>query len=150
MYKVYQIEQGDTIEDILKKSNSTIDELKELNGEFGIVPGNYIVIPNRQEQIFELYTVKSGDNMYSLAKKYNVDVADLLSLNGLDKNDYIYPNQELLVPTGSSNIYITKSGDTLKKIIKDLGVTTEQIMDQNEQIYLLPDQLIVSKKKENK
>lgn len=150
MYKVYQIEYEDTIEDILNKSGATMDELRELNGDFEVVPGNYIVIPNRQEKVFELYTVKSGDNMYALAKKYNIDVADLLSLNGLEKNDYIYPNQQLLVPTGTSNIYITKNGDTLEKVIKNFGVTIEEIINENERIYLLPDQIIVSKKKEKK
>ena len=40
MYKVYRIEFGDTIDDIIKKSGSTMEELINLNGEFEVIPGN--------------------------------------------------------------------------------------------------------------
>ena len=72
MYKVYQIEYGDTFDIISKKSKTSIDELKKLNGDFDIVPGKYIVIPNIKSDIFEMYKVKSGDNLYSLAKEYKL------------------------------------------------------------------------------
>ena len=149
MYKAYKITYEDTIEEVAKKSNTTIEELIDLNGDFDIIPGNYIVVPNRQSQMFDLYKVQSGDNMYALSKKYNVNIDDLLALNGLNKNDYIYPNQELLVPTGLFKIYITKNGDTFSEVVEKLGITIDDITDQNEKIYLLPDQLIVYKRKEN-
>ena len=147
MYKVYQIELGDTIDTISQKSGAPINQLKELNGEFNVIPGNYIVIPNNDEQIFEMYKVKSGDNMYSLSKKFNIDLDDLLALNGLNKNDYIYPNQDLLVPTGNVDIYITKTGDTIEKILKNTGVTDSELLEKNEKIYLAPDQLLIFEKK---
>ena len=89
MYKVYQIEYGDTFDIISKKSKTSIDELKKLNGDFDIVQGKYIVIPNIKSDIFEMYKVKSGDNMYTISKEYDINVDDLLTLNGLNKNDYI-------------------------------------------------------------
>lgn len=147
MYKVYQIELGDTLEIISKKAGTPISELKELNGEFQVIPGNYIVIPNKEEQIFEMYKVKSGDNMYSLAKTYNINLDDLLALNGLNKNDYIYPNQEILVPTGNVDVYITKNGDTIDKITKNLGISLDELVNQNDKIILMPDQLIIYQKR---
>ena len=108
MYKVYQIEYGDTLDIISGKSGTSIDELIKLNGEFDVIPGKYIVIPNIKSEIFSMYKVKSGDNLYSLAKEYNINLDDLLALNGLNKNDYIYPNQEIMVPNSSYNIYKKK------------------------------------------
>jgi len=149
MYKVYRIEFGDTIDDIIKKSGSTMEELINLNGEFEVIPGNYIVIPNNKNQLFDIYKVKSGDNMFSLSQKYDIDINDLLALNGLNKDDYIYPNQEILVPNSNSKVYITKNDDTIKGIIEKLRINIEDIINQNDKIYLLPDQLIIYKKEEN-
>lgn len=149
MYKVYRIEFGDTIDDIIKKSGSTMEELINLNGEFEVIPGNYIVIPNNKNQLFDIYKVKSGDNMFSLSQKYDIDINDLLALNGLNKDDYIYPNQEILVPNSNLKVYITKNDDTIKGIIEKLRINIEDIINQNDKIYLLPDQLIIYKKEEN-
>ena len=149
MYKVYRIEFGDTIDDIIKKSGSTMEELINLNGEFEVIPGNYIVIPNNKNQLFDIYKVKSGDNMFSLSQKYDIDINDLLALNGLNKDDYIYPNQEILVPNSNLKVYITKNDDTIKGIIEKLRINIEDIINQNDKIYLLPDKLIIYKKEEN-
>ncbi len=146
MYKVYQIEYGDTLDIISGKSGASIDELIKLNGEFDVVPGKYIVIPNMKSEIFSMYKVKSGDNLYSLAKEYNINLDDLLALNGLNKNDYIYPNQEIMVPNSLYSIYITKNGDTIETILTNTNLPFEEIANQNEKIYLVPDQLIVFKK----
>ena len=146
MYKVYQIEYGDTLDIISEKSGAPIDELIKLNGEFDVVPGKYIVIPNKKNELFSMYKVKSGDNLYSLAKEYNINLDDLLALNGLNKNDYIYPNQEIMVPNSSYNIYITKNGDTIETILSNTNLSFDEMASQNEKIYLVPDQLIVFKK----
>lgn len=148
MYKVYQIEYGDTLDIISKKAKASVEKLEELNGEFDVIPGNYIVIPNNKNEIFEMYKVKNGDNMYELAKSFNINLDDLLSLNGLNKNDYIYPNQEILVPTGMSRIYVTKNGDTISKILDDLQLSMDNLLNQNGKIYLLPDQLIIYSKEQ--
>ena len=146
MYKVYQIEYGDTLDIISNKSKTSIEELNKLNGDFEIIPGKYIVIPNIKNEIFEMYKVKNGDNMYTISKEYDINVDDLLTLNGLNKNDYIYPNQEIMVPTGLYNFYITKNNDTIQKVLDNTNLPIEEIINQNEKIYLLPDQLIIYKK----
>ena len=86
--------------------------------------------------------------MYALAKKYNIDINDLLSLNGLNKDDYIYPNQEILVPMSDYKIYITKDKDTIDGILENLDITMENIVNKNDKLYLLPDQLIIYKREE--
>lgn len=146
MYKVYQIEYGDTLDIISQKSKTPLEELIKLNGEFEAIPGKYIVIPNKKNELFEMYKVKNGDNIYTISKKYNINLDDLIALNGLNKNDYIYPNQEIMVPNSSYNIYITKNGDTIEKILSNTNLLYDEFKNQNNKIYLLPDQLIVYKK----
>jgi len=45
-----------------------------------------------------LYTVKKGDNPYRIAQTFNTDVKWVLAMNNLKKDQYIYPNQQLLIP----------------------------------------------------
>lgn len=147
MYRVYQVMAGDTIESVADKFNITALELTNLNGLMDqIRPGELLVVPQERDTIFDMYIVQSGDNVYEIAKKYNVDFGDLLRLNGLDEDDYIYPNQELLVPKQGVSFYITKGEETMTGVADKLGITPYQIVDQNETIYLVPDQLIIYKK----
>jgi LysM repeat protein len=45
-----------------------------------------------------LYTVKQGDNPYRIGQNFNTDYKWILAMNNLDKDDFIYPNQQLLIP----------------------------------------------------
>ena len=75
-----------------------------------------------------------------------MNVRDLEKINGLEEDDYIYPNQEILIPKQGVGIYVTVDNETLEDISKKIGIRPEVIMDQNDKLYLLPDQLIVYKK----
>ena len=147
MYTIYQVQSGDTLENIAKKLGVGMDVLMQLNGlnSQTVMPGMYLVVP-QTNTVFSKYIVKKGDNIYEIARKYNMNPKQLLKLNGLNANDIIYPNQEILIPNSNVKIYITGEGDTLNKVIKELGTTANTIQNQNETIYLLPDQLISIKK----
>jgi LysM repeat protein len=73
----------------------------------------------------------------------------LIKLNGLDKDDYIYPGQEILIPNENVRIYITEEGSTLRDAASKLGDDVNSILMQNDTIYLQPDQLIIYKKEKN-
>ena len=149
MYGVYQILYGDTLESVAKKTNSTIEEIKKINDvslNFDLIPGTYIVVPKKMNSMFEKYIVQKGDSIYSIASKYNINPFDLIMLNGIDKDDYIYPNQEVLVPSKDIQVYITKSGDTIFDIISNFGVDIDTILSSNEKLLLVPEQLVVYKK----
>lgn len=148
MYKVYKIETGDTAEAIAQKTNTTVDVLEELNGSINnFSVGEFIVVPNQDFTNFKSYTVKNGDSLYSIARINNISVDDLAMLNGINKNEYIYPKQQLLIPNEDTDIYITKVGDTIKTITDKFNTNYQTISDQNSKIYLLPEQLIIIKKK---
>lgn len=146
MYEIYQITFGDTLDSIADRVGTTIDELKKINKELNINPGSYIIVPSIDDNILGIYTVKKGDTPYSVAKQYNISVDNLMMLNGLNKDDYIYPNQQLIVPSKDTNIYITRQGDTLDVVANNFNDNIERIIEQNKKIYLLPDQLIMYQK----
>lgn len=146
MYQIYQVNYGDTLDSIADKFNTSLDELMKINSDMNFTAGSYMVVPSVNNEIFKTYKVKSGDNLYQIAKEYNISVDDLASINGLEKNDYIYPNQEIIVPTGSSFVYVTKNEDTIDTISKKMNVNYDDIIDQNKRLYLVPDQLVVLKK----
>lgn len=152
MYKIYQVEYGDTIDFIASKTNTTSDNIKNINGfnsDADLVVGSLIIVPKEGEMTFENYKVKQGDSIYSIARLYDVDPNTLLLLNGLNKNDYIYPNQEIIVPLKGVTIYITKEGDTVDGITKNLGIDANALNKNNKRIFVMEDQLIINKKEEN-
>lgn len=152
MYKIYQVEYGDTIDLIASKTNTTRENIKNINGinsDSDLVVGSLVIVPKESDIIFQTYKVKAGDSIYSIARTYNVDPETLLLLNGLNKSDYIYPNQEITVPKGDVVLYVTKSGDTIDAIINNLGIDANTLNKQNKRIFVMEDQLIVNKKEGN-
>lgn len=144
VYKVYQVQIGDTLETIARKSNTDINTLQEINMNLNnLTPGMNIIVPSNNQQLYDSYTVKQGDSMYAIARRFGTTLEDLLSINGIDSNDYIYPNQTILVPKGNRTIYVTKENDTMQQVLNRLQITPETLLSQNEQIFLLPDQVLV-------
>ncbi len=147
MYKTYQVLQNDTWESIANKFHTKADTLQQINGMTMLVPGSIIVVPKLvEDDYFTTYIIKKGDNLYEIARRYNSSVDVLLNANGLEKDDYLYPGQELLIPKEGIGMYITKDGETLVDVSKKLGTTQSSLIQDNEKIYLLPEQLIIYKK----
>lgn len=152
MYRIYQVEYGDTIDSIAKKVGTTSDNIKNINGlnnNSDLVVGSLIIVPKEESQIFEIYKVKKGDSIYSISQLYNIEPETLLLLNGLNKGDYIYPNQDITVPKNNTSVYVTRQGDTLKAIINNLGVDANTFNKENDRIFVMEDQLVVHKKEQN-
>lgn len=148
MYKIYNVQNGDTLENIARRLGVTPDVLATLNGldvTTILKPNTSIVIPTSQ-MLFEKYIIKKGDTIYSVARVYQVDPTELAKLNGLEEDEYIYPGEEIFVPRAGTGIYITNEGDTLNGVANKLKITPNDIGNQNDNIYLVEDQLIVYKK----
>lgn len=148
MYDTYMIEKNDTIDTISSKFNTSPEVLNQLNGYMSsLVPGNNLVVPRVTSKYFDYYKVINGDTLYKIANDNNIDADLLAQLNGINKSDYIYPNQTLLIPKAGSILYFTAVGDTLSEIAKGLNVSIDKLVSQNDNIYLQPEQLIVYKYK---
>ncbi len=107
---------------------------------------DYEVRKSIENPFYTTYEIKRGDTLYKISEYYNVNTKLLAELNGLDIDDYIYPNQTLLIPNKNVSYYITKEGDTLENISNIFNVSEEQLVEQNKTIYLLPEQMIFYKR----
>lgn len=148
MYTIYNVTYGDTLESIAGYFNTDIATLKEINSfpnNYQVSMGDQVIVPAIKNNRFMTYTIKKGDNLYEIARRYNVDVNTLMMLNGLDKDDFIYPNQEIIVPREEVKVYITKSGDTLESILATNNLLLDELYSRNSEIYLLPEQMIILK-----
>ncbi|MBE6152587.1 MAG: LysM peptidoglycan-binding domain-containing protein [Firmicutes bacterium] len=151
MYQIYQISVNDTLASIAQKFNTTIDELRRINGmgmNYLLNPSEYIVVPKTDNGMYQTYVVKKGDNLYQIAMEKGTTVQNLLLINGLEESGYIYPDQQILIPNRGVDIYVTKE-ETLTDVANKLGVTEQDLINQNQLIYLLPEQIIIYKKREN-
>ena len=126
------------VEDILKENNISYPE--------ELMMGTRLVIPQKKESYYNTYTVEKGDNLYKIAKKYNINPELLAAFNGLNYDDYIYPNEQIMIPKNGYSYYLTAEGDTLDTIIDVFNSNQDKILKENKTIYLLPGQLIVNKK----
>lgn len=150
MYEIYTVQSGDTIASIANQYDTTEGVLYQINGwdkDYVLKPRNQIIVPVLKKQPYEYYTVKKGENPYQIAKDHDLNYTMLLQLNGLEENDYIYPNQTLILPKKGLNVYLTKNDDTFRSVLKTLGLTVEELLGENDQIYLRPEQIIIFKKK---
>lgn len=166
--QTYIVEPGDNIIGIANKLNVSVSDLvkeNNLDNMYYLVPGLELVIPmvngtnnnnynnmnnsnsmnsdTNGNDYFEYYTVQKGDSLYQIGLKYNLTPQEIANLNGLELNEYIFPGQRLMLPRKGVKMYITKDGDTLSNIASSLGLTQEEIINTNRNIYLLPEQLIV-------
>ena len=153
MYKIYQVEYGDTLDKIADKIGTTKDNIKNINGfnnDSDLVVGSLIIVPKEQNSVFQIYKVQKGDSIYSIARSYNIDPSTLLLINGLNKDDMIYPNQEITIPKSGIVVYVTRQGDTINGIINNLGIDVNTLNKENQRIFVVEDQLVVHKKEGNR
>ncbi len=150
MYEIYKVQTGDTLDSIANKYGTTQALLLQINGlpdSYTPLPNSEIIVPLNQNSTYKYYTVKKGDNMYRIAEENNVNYELLLQINGLEKDDYIYPNQTILLPQNGLSLYLTKQGDTLSEILENFNTTYQEIKEKNPNIYLASEQIIVFKEK---
>jgi len=93
-----------------------------------------------------MYVVVKGDNIYEIARNNNVGYEELLKINGLDKDDYIYPGQQILIPKNNISLYVTNENETLSDVANKLGISEMELIENNKTIYLFPEQLIIYRK----
>ena len=128
MYTIYTDRYGDTLDSIANMYGTTKEELKKLNSFNldNISMGNQIVVPSNNSEFLKTYIIMVGDTLYDIARRNNIDINTILLLNGLNKDDYLYPGQEIVLPITDDTLYITKDGDTMSKILDINNITFEE------------------------
>ena len=96
--------------------------------------------------MYDNYIIKKGDTLYGISKQYNVNTELLSLINGLNMNDYIYENQEILIPKSGYSYYLTKSGDKLNDVLNLFKVDFNEFNKYNENVLLDGEQILVNKR----
>ena len=150
MFESYLIKKGDTLDNLSNRYNVPKEYLIDINNLYyydDFKEGRELIVPKIKDVYFNVYTIEKGDTLYAIAKKYDINPDLLAALNGLNKEDYIYPNQEIMVPKNGYSYYISASGDTLDMVTNVFNITYKELLEQNKTIYVLPEQLFIMKKK---
>ena len=143
----YTIKQGDTLWQLARTYNTTVEAIMALNP--GIDPNNLrigqvICIPSSTPPHTcptgsFAYTIKQGDTLWELARTYNTTVEAIMAINpGLDPNN-LRVGQVICIPRGTpphtcptgSFAYTIKQGDTLWELARTYNTTVEAIMAIN-------------------
>ena len=77
---------------------------------------------NNNDEYYIIYRIEKGDSLYKIAKRYNI-------------------NPQLL-----ANFNITAEGDTIDTVANIFGISKDELLKQNDIIYLLKDQIMVNKR----
>ena len=149
MFESYRLEKGESLDSVAKKFNTSVKVLQDLNNLYyldDIRENMELIVPSNSKDYFNYYVVEKGDSLYAIARKYNINPELLASLNGLNMDDYIYPNQQILIPKNGYSYYITADGDTIDEVIKVFNTDMNKFLKENPTIYLMEGQLLVNKK----
>ncbi|RBP57934.1 LysM domain-containing protein [Alkalibaculum bacchi] len=95
---IYTIKKGDTLWDIARLYNTTVEILANYNNISNtdlIYAGNQLRIPISDNII--IYTIKRGDTLYGIAYQYNTTVDKLVRDNNIANRNLIYPGQVIRI-----------------------------------------------------
>ncbi|THE11910.1 LysM peptidoglycan-binding domain-containing protein [Bacillus timonensis] len=149
-YKTYTVVAGDTLWVIANSNDTTVSELKEVNGltSDSLYVGQVLRVPTDEvtapapspvpagddggttaPAYTVNYTVVAGDTLSAIATKNGTTVTAIKNANNLT-SDMIYVGQVLKVPTNVV-VHTVASGDTLYGIAKRYNTTVANIKTAN-------------------
>ena len=101
-YDTYIVKQNDSLYEIAKKYNTTINNLIYINDLKNnlLSLGQKLLVPHIQNYI--IYEVKQGDSLYVISSNYNVTPKQIIDLNNL-KSTTLNAGQKLKIPTNINN-----------------------------------------------
>ena len=136
-FTVHVVQGGDTLYELSRMYNTTVDQLRSLNdlgGSSDLSIGRSIIVPKIDESILERYIVQAGDSLYSIAQRYDVDWPVLQALNRLADARDIRVGQSILVPKlegVSLVLHVIQRGDTLEDLAERHETTVARIQALN-------------------
>ena len=133
----YEVKKGDSLYQIAKLYNTTVEELKKTNNlnSNTLSIGQILNLPNKETEENKniiTYTVQKGDNLYQIGNKYNISTDKIKELNNLTSN-LLSIGQILKIPISNEEyiIYTVQKGDNLYQIAKLYNTTTNEIKSLN-------------------
>lgn len=137
IYEVYVVAQGDSLFNIARRYNTTVAQLRALNGVGGgpdLTVGRSIIVPKIDETIFDTVVVETGESLYSISKRYDVSLSVLQILNRLANARDLKVGDALLVPkleNAALGVHVIRPGDSLTEIAESFGTTVDFLQSLN-------------------
>ncbi len=111
----YTVKQGDTLWDISREHNVSVEQLTKWNSIAKRAPlrlGQKLVIvqqdttENRSAGISRTvtYKVRKGDSLARIAQRFSVSISDIIKWNQIDTNNYLQPGQQLKLIVGITQV----------------------------------------------
>jgi len=105
---MYTIRTGDTLSEIAKRFNTTVEALMQSNGiedATRIRVGTQITIVQPPDysaaMAYETYEVQHGDSLFTVSAEYGVPIAEIRKVNNLT-SDNLKVGQKLRIPVGTA------------------------------------------------
>lgn len=85
-----------------------------------------------------IHVVKKGDTLYKLSKIYKVKLSEIISANPYINVYNMQPGDEVCIPVIEEEdflIYSVKEGDTFEDVLKNTGVSPNDLFKFNPDLY---------------
>ena len=145
--EIYTVQRGDNLSKIAAKFNTSIGELRSINGLSSdqIREGQKIIVKKPSEETPLYYNVLAGDNLTTIARKHHTTTAQLINWNSL-KSSNIRINQKLIIgyetPLSAlsqsdikeneiNDFHIVKRGETLTAISRRYDIDLVDLIEIN-------------------
>jgi peptidoglycan endopeptidase LytF len=130
----YQVGVGDTLWNIAREYNTTVDDIKKVNNLTSdyLRANQQLIIPKA------FHKVSSGESLWVISKRYGVSIDAIKNANKLTST-ILSEGQTLVIPATieskqnkvSPNVYKIVSGDTLWIIANRFGVSVDALKSAN-------------------
>ncbi len=137
IYDVYVVKAGDSLFNIARRYNTTVAQLRALNGVAGgrdLAVGRSIIVPRIDETIFDIIVVESGDSLYSISRRLDVSLSVLQVLNRLADARDIKVGDAILTPKpehAALGVHVIRVGESLTEIADSYDTSVEFLQALN-------------------
>ena len=134
VYEEYVVKPKDSLYSIAKEFKTTVAELTDINmlTTNVLYPNQVLLVPTHSKSLditlLEYFT-NEGDTMEKISNKVGVPIQTLGAYNDFGKV-LLKEKQRILYPTNERS-YLIKSGDTVKTICEETGLSAEKILELN-------------------